>query len=144
LPIKRLLEPAMQRPHGMHEMHRDERLGRGACRHLGGVSENDRQHAHAVADVFYLELAQFDVLSVHALHVEGRELRIIVEDHHARDVVEAAVVLPHPGGESDQFLFIEALLDRYDAARPRAVRVQHRVRLFGRERKAERLLQQLD
>ena len=81
-----------------------------------------------MADAFDLVVAQLDVLGIDALQIERRELGVIVQDHDAADVVEAAVVLLHPGRETHQLLFVETLVDRDDAARPRAMRVQHRMR----------------
>jgi hypothetical protein len=45
---------------------------------------------YAVADALDLVVAQLDVLGVDAFNVERRELRVIVQDHHAADIVEAA------------------------------------------------------
>ena len=143
LAIERLLKAAVPGPDRVHEMHRDQRFGRGARRHLRGVADDDRKHPHAVADALDLVVAQLDVLGIDALHVEGRELRVVVQDHDAADIVEAAIVLLDPGSETDELLLVEVLGDRDDAARPRAMRVQHRMRLLGRERKPKWLLQQL-
>ena len=143
LAIEGLFEAAVPGPDRVHEMHRDQRFGRGTRGHLRGIADDDREHPHAVADALDLVVAQLDVLGVDALHVERRELRVIVQDHDAADIVEAAIVLLDPGGEPDELLLVEVLGNRDDAARPRAVRMQHRMGLLGGERKPERLLQKL-
>jgi hypothetical protein len=58
-------------------------------------------------------------------------------------LVEAAVMLLDPGGETDEFLLVELLGNRDDAARPRTVRMKHGTHLLGGEREPKRLLQQL-
>jgi hypothetical protein len=71
-----LLEAEVPGPDRVHELHRDQRLGRGARRHFRGVTDDDRKRPHAMADALDLVVAQLDVLGVDALHVERRELRV--------------------------------------------------------------------
>ena len=47
----------MPGPDRMHEMHCDQRFGRGARRHFSGITDDDREHSHAVADALDLVVA---------------------------------------------------------------------------------------
>src|SRR5215831_11580144 len=62
LTIEGLFEAAVPGPDRVHQMHRDQRFGRGARGHFRGIADDNREQPHAVANALDLMVAQLDVL----------------------------------------------------------------------------------